>query len=303
MKQWRHTLENFALSCLSVAFRRLPRFISIRIGESLAGLVYLLGLRVAVAKDNLAHAFPDLDQRQIQKIARGCFRHFGALLAEFARLPLVKRENLFDLVEIEASQVLDQARAAGRGGIVVSGHFGNWELMGASIAILGYPVSYVVTRQENELVERQMDKLRRGEGIEIIKRRDATKGVLRALRQNRVVAILSDQDAHEAGAFVPFFGRPASTPRGAALFALRAGAALIFVESYRQGLGKLRVIFERIRTDDLPPDRDAAVYELVRRFTARLEEAVRRHPEQWFWMHRRWKTRPPNDLPPFSEGG
>jgi len=303
MKRWRHTLENFTLSCFGTVFRRLPRSFSIRLGESLAGLVYRLGIRVAVTQDNLEHAFPDLDQRQLRKIARACYRHFGALLAEFARLPLVKRDNLLDLVEIVDAHILDQAHAAGAGVVVVSGHLGNWELMGASIANLGYPASYVVTRQENELVERQMDDLRRGEGIEIIKRRDAAKGVLRALRQNRVVAILSDQDAHEAGAFVPFFGRPASTPRGAALFALRTGAALIFAESCRQDLGKLRVIFERIRTDDLPQDRDAAVYELVRRFTARLEDAVRRHPEQWFWMHRRWKTRPPNDLPPFSEGG
>jgi len=188
---------------------------------------------------------------------------------------------------------MDQARAAGAGVVVVSGHFGNWELMGASIAILGYPASYVVTRQENELVERQMDNLRRSAGIEIIKRRDAAKGVLKALKQNRLVAILSDQDAHEAGAFVPFFGRPASTPRGAALFALRTGAALIFAESYRQGLGRLRVVFDRIPMQDLPAERDAAVFELVRRFTARLEDAVRRHPQQWFWMHRRWKTRPP----------
>ena len=302
MKQWRHGLENFALSGLGIAFRRLPRSISIRLGESLAGLVYLLGIRVPVTKDNLAQAFPDLDPGQIQKIACGCYRHFGALLAEFARLPLIKRENLSDLVEIEGLQVMNQARAEGRGVIVVSGHLGNWELMGAAFAILGYPVSYVVTRQENELVERQMDNLRRGAGTEIIKRRDAAKGVLKALRQNCLVAILSDQDAHEAGAFVPFFGRPASTPRGAALFALRTGAALIFAESYRQGLGRLRVIFERIPVNDLPADRDAAVHELVRRFTARLEKAVRRHPQQWFWMHRRWKTSPPGPPSPLSQG-
>ncbi|HEX7344648.1 MAG TPA: lysophospholipid acyltransferase family protein, partial [bacterium] len=259
-------------------------------------------VRTAVARDNLTQAFPSLDQRRIRQIAHGCYRHFGALMAEFARLPRLSRKNLFDLVDLEGLNVLDAARAAGRGGIVVSGHFGNWELMGASVAVLGYPVSYVVTRQENELVERQMDHLRRRASIDLIKRRDATKGVLKALRENRLVAILSDQDAHEAGAFVPFFGRVASTPRGAAIFALRTGAALIFAESYRQGRGKLKIILELIRMNDLSADHGEAVHELVRRFTARLEEAVRQHPEQWFWMHRRWKTKPPENMPFSSEG-
>ena len=303
MKRWRHNIENFALFCLAISLRLLPRFVSLCIGESLATLVYHLGVRTAVTQENLTQAFPSLDQRRIRQIARSCYRHFGALMADFARLPRLSRKNLFDLVEIEGLNVLDAAEAAGRGGIVLSGHIGNWELMGASVAVLGYPVSYVVTRQENELVEHQMDHLRRCAGIEIIKRREAAKGVLKALRENRLVAILSDQDAHEAGAFVPFFGRMASTPRGAAIFALRTGAALIFAESYRQGRGKLKIILELIRMDGLPANRDEAVYELVRRFTARLEEAVRRHPEQWFWMHRRWKSKPPNDLPPFSAGG
>jgi KDO2-lipid IV(A) lauroyltransferase len=250
-----------------------------------------------VARENLARAFPDLDDKQIRRLAEDCYRHFGALLAEFARLPLLRPGNVPDLVDFEGLEYLDRALQAGRGGIVVSGHFGNWELMGAGASVLGYPVCYVVTGQENERVERLMDRQRERAGITIIKRNEALRGVIKVLRENRLVAILSDQDAHEAGAFVPFFGRPASTPRGAATFALRTGAALLFGESYRQGTGRLKVRFEPVPRDDLPADRDQAVWELTRRFTARLEEAVRRHPEQWFWMHRRWKTPPPENPP------
>lgn len=294
MRRFRQTLEVMGLRLLALLFRSLPRKLSLKIGEILGGLIYSIGIRVEVARDNLTRAFPELDSTQINRIARACYRHFGALMAEFARLPLLRREIVFDLVEMEGLDVLDEALKKGKGGIVVSGHFGNWELMGAAAAVMGYPVSYVVTGQQNEQVEELMDQLRRSAGIQIIKRRQATKGILKALQENRLIAVLSDQDAHEAGAFVPFFGRLASTPRGAAIFALRTGADLIFVQSHRRGADRLKVVYERISFKDLPNDQDEAVLGLTRRFTARLEQAVSRHPEQWFWMHRRWKTPPPD---------
>jgi KDO2-lipid IV(A) lauroyltransferase len=293
MSVLRHSIEFHALQFLARLLRLLPHNASLVVGENLGYLVYLLKIRTEVTRDNLRRAFPDYNEEQIEKIVLGCYRHFGALLAEFARLPLLRSENIGDFVETDDRSVLDESQARGKGGIVVSGHLGNWELMGASTAVLGYPVSYVVTDQQNPKVDRFMDQLRESAGVRIIKRKDAIKGIIKAMRNNELVAILSDQDAHEAGAFVPFFGRPASTPRGAATFALRTGSDLIFVESYRQGRGKLKVIHEFVSLEVLPDDRDAAVHELTRRITARLEEAVRRHPEQWFWMHRRWKTSPP----------
>lgn len=289
----RHSIEAFFLRLLGKLFRMLPRTASLKIGETLGNLVYRLGIRTDVTRDNLRRAYPEFDSERIEETVKGCYRHFGALLAEFARLPLLRKENVDDLVESDDRDVLDQSQARGRGGIVVSGHLGNWELMGASTTVLGYPVSYIVTDQQNPRVDRLMDQLRESAGAKILKRKDAVKNVIKALRNNEIVAILIDQDAHEAGAFIPFFGRLASTPRGAATFALRTGADLIFVESYRQGNSKLRVIHEFVSRENLPDDRNEAVIELTRRFTARLEEAVRRHPEQWFWMHRRWKTMPP----------
>jgi Kdo2-lipid IVA lauroyltransferase/acyltransferase len=293
MSHARHKLEEQALLGLGAAFRRLPRSLGLALGESLGDLVYLLGIRSQVTRENLRSAFPEWSAKEVRRTAHRCYRHFGALLAEFSRLPLLRSENVSSLVDFEGWEILDQALQAGKGGIVVTGHLGNWELMGAAVAVRGYPVSYVVTGQENELVEGLMDRLRESAGVRIIKRHQALKGVMKDLQANRLVAIISDQDAHEAGAFVPFFGRLASTPRGAALFALRSGAALIFADSYRQGRGKLKVVLERISQDQLSDDREAAINELVRRYTARLELSVRRRPEQWFWMHRRWKTPPP----------
>lgn len=296
MSRWRHSVEEYALQILAFFLRVLPRSVSLMVGEGIGSLVYLAGIRRRVTQENLAQAYPEFSAQQVGRIARACYRHFGALLAEFARLSLLRFQNVAELVDVEGWDVLDAALSRGKGGIVVSGHLGNWELMGASAAARGYPVSYVVTGQENPRVERLMDRMRESAGVRIIRRKDAVKGVLKALKENQLVAILSDQDAHEAGAFVPFFGRLASTPKGAATFALRTGANLIFAESYRRGRDRLKVTYELISRDDLPDDQDGAVCELTRRFTVRLEEAIRRHPEQWFWMHRRWKTHPPEKI-------
>jgi Kdo2-lipid IVA lauroyltransferase/acyltransferase len=293
MSNFRHRLEAGILHALGGMMRILPRNSALFAGGLLGELVFRLGIRVPVTTQNLTAAFPELSLPEIRRIARRCYRHFGVLMAEFSRIPLLQPALARELVEVEGYEVLDEALRLGKGAVVVTGHLGNWELMGASGAVLGYPVNYVVTGQENELVEQMMDDLRRNAGVGIIKRREALKEVIKTLRANELVAIVSDQDAHEAGAFVPFFGRLASTPRGAAIFCQRTGAALIFGESYRQGVGPLKVIYEFLDQTGLPTDRDEGVQEIVRRYTARLESAVRRHPEQWFWMHRRWKTLPP----------
>ncbi len=293
MKKWRQDIEAFGLKSLAFLLRTLPHQTSLRLGESLGGLAYRIGIRREVTIDNLTQAFPEWDRTKIESTARACYRHFGALVCEFTRLPLLNPGNVDKLVENDNWDVFDEAQRRGKGGVVVSGHFGIWELKGAAAAVKGYPISYIVTGQQNKRVEALIDEYRGGVGIRIIKKRDAVKGVIKALRENRIIAIMSDQDAHEAGVFVQFFNRPASTPKGAAMFALRTGAALIFAECFRRKNERLKIIMEFIPMDDLPEDREEAIFELTQRFTTRLEEAIRRHPEQWFWMHRRWKTSPP----------
>jgi len=290
---FRHRLEAATLSTITAFLRILPHSASIRIGESLGLLVYKLNIRTEVTRENLKNAFPDLTEADRENIVKACYRHFGSLVAEFARLSMLNSQNVDSLVDVEGYDVLDQVIQGGRGGIVVSGHFGNWELMGASAAVNGYPVAYVVTTQRNKRVELMMDRMRESAGVKIIKRREALKGIIKALKENKLIAILSDQDTHEAGVFVEFFGRLASTPKGAAMFAQRTGAPIIFAESYRQRQGPLKVIFRLLDQSNLPDDSEEAIEEITRRFTKKLEDAVRCHPEQWFWMHRRWKTSPP----------
>ncbi len=171
---------------------------------------------------------------------------------------------------------------------MVSGHLGNWEIGGYMAALRGIPSTFIVTTQKNKLIEAKLDSYRAGCGAEIVKRRVATKGILSALKRKRMVDILIDQDAHEDGAFVPFFGRLASTPRGPAVLHLRTGAPLIFGYTTRLPGERYRLHYERIDSTGIT-DAD----ELTAIMTHKLETAIRIHPEQWFWMHRRWKTLPP----------
>ncbi|MFH1010614.1 MAG: lysophospholipid acyltransferase family protein [bacterium] len=269
----------------------LPRRVSGAMGAALGALVYTLGIRRRVTQENLRAAFPSLPPRAIRQVACATYRHFGRVGVSFAWLPRVSSHALDRWIFVKDLQIFDEALRKGKGAIFVSGHLGNWELMGAIIAALGYPVTYVVTTQRNKRVEALMDRLRESAGAQIVKVREGVRGVLSALKQNRLVAILIDQDAHEAGAFVPFFGHPASTPKGAAIFHLKTGSPLIFARSLRISRERYVIHLEKLDTTALEP-RDAETITALA--TRELEKAIRENPEQWFWMHRRWKTRPPD---------
>jgi KDO2-lipid IV(A) lauroyltransferase len=196
---------------------------------------------------------------------------------------------------------LDAALAERKGVLLVTGHYGNWEIAAATVAARGVPIAAIVRRQGNRLVNDRLNELRHRLGVETITQREAPSRVPRLLRRGGVVGIVGDQDARRAGIFVPFFGRPASTHRGPALFALRLGAPVFSCVARRLPEAGVRyeVAGERVpvvRTGDLEADVQALTAELA----ARLEAQVRLAPEQYFWFHRRWKSRP--DAEPGSEG-
>lgn len=288
---FRHSLEYGFIRFLEVLLRFVPLAIARSVGSSLGTILDAAGIRKRVMLENLKFAFPEKDNQEINAIAKGVYRSFGKTFAEFARLPLLNSNNVTELIEWHNFDVIQSAMSEGKGVVAVAGHLGNWEWMGAATTLRGIPMSYIVTTQTNSLLEDRMDSLRSGCGVEIIKRKDAAKGVLRALRNGKVVAILIDQDAHEDGVFVPFFGRLASAPRGAMVFALRTGSPVVYAEGVRIG-SRFHISFERISLDGLSNTLDEAVYEGMKRCTARLEESIRKHPEQWLWLHKRWKTQP-----------
>lgn len=212
---------------------------------------------------------------------------------EYMRFPAFNKEKILSLCSLEGTQNFDWALKNGKGGVVVAGHFGNWELMGAAIALKGYPVSFLVGEQHNKMVDDRMNNHRSLMGIQIIHMGVAVRGVIKALRSNEFVALLSDQDAGKEGVFIDFFGIPSSTHQGPAIFALKTGAPILFGTAIRLPKGRHRMVCEVLTFDHLKGLTLENIREVTQAYSSLLEKWIRRYPDHWFWMHKRWKSKPP----------
>ena len=259
------------------------------------GAFFFDGLRMRrrVVLRNLALAFPEKSEAERVQIARRSYQNMAKMAFEFMRVPKDK-ETLLNRVQLVGLEAAKAAVSAGKGAPLVAGHFGNWELMGGALALAGLPVAVVVKPQKNRLTDRRINGLRRAMGSRIIYKGDAARGILKALRNGEFVALLVDQDARKEGIFVDFFGRPSSTHHGPAVFALKMGVPIIYGNCFHEPGGRLRAEIEVIDTSHYQGGAtEANVRDLTQLYTAKLEAGIRRAPDHWFWMHKRWKTRPP----------
>jgi len=205
-------------------------------------------------------------------------------------------QEVIERTTMEGFQMFEEAVAEGRGCIVITGHLGNWEIGGAAASARGIPLDVVVQRQANPLFDNDLNRTRNRLGMEVIERGEAPRGVLRSLRGGRAVALLADQNMRAGGIFVDFFGVPAATAKGPALFALRTGAPVLLGVALRLpgGRQRYRVVFERIPVE-VTGNLDGDVERLTALHTAMLQRYVEAYPGQYFWQHRRWKTRPQDE--------
>ena len=279
-------------SAVAAGVRGLPPGQGLAVGERLGELARRLGIRREVAERNLALAFPELDPASRDALLRDHYRELGRVAAEYAILPdLARREPGAVVAEVRGREHLEAARARGRGVIVVTGHVCNFELAGAAVALLA-PLDFVYQPLSNPAMEDWIARRRRQIGVGLIPIGAGVRAIFSALKANRVVAMLADQDARRHGVFVPFFGRPASTPVGPAAIALKTGAPLLVAYDRRLDDGRHRVeLHPPLAVPD--PDAPDAATRLTALHTAALEARIREHPADWFWLHRRWKTAPP----------
>jgi len=288
---------------LEGAVSALPEGAADAFGRRLGAGVHRLGIRRATVERNLRLAFPERTEEWRREVCRRAYQHLGREAAAMLRLAKLDRQAVIDRTVTRGWEEMEDALSEGRGCILVTGHYGNWEIAAATVASRGVPISAIVRRQGNLLVDQRLDETRRRLGVETIVQRDAPRAVPRVLRRNGVVGIVGDQDARRAGVFVPFFGVPASTHRGPALFAIRFGAPVFACVARRlPGRGvRYEVSGTRVpvpRTGDLEADVTALTTELA----LRLEASIREAPEQYFWFHRRWKSKPESEPRVAEEG-
>lgn len=237
-------------------------------------------------------AFPDRDEAWRREVARVCYRHLGRESVAMLRMSTLDREELVARTRVVGLEEVERALARGRGLVFVTGHLGNWEIGGAAVAARGVPLAAVALRQGNPLFDRDLVRTREELGLRVIYKIDAPRAVLRTLNAGGSVALVADQNPIRGGISVEFFGRPANTPRGPAVLALRTGAPVFLAVALRvheEDVG-YEVTFREVPVE-ASGDLEADVHALVQAYTSLLEDAIRDAPEQYFWHHRRWKKR------------
>lgn len=287
----RYALVRVALAMVA----SLPPRLAGRIGRAFGALAFFVaGTERRRALDSLARAFPDLPEAERVRLAKACFRHLGQCAFELACIRKLdaELERWVEWPEADRS-VLEQALAKGKGVLFVSGHVGNWELLARRVAMAGYPCQTIAKETTDPRLTRLVERFREAGRLKSIWRGQdgAAKAMLKALKGGEILGMLIDQDTKVQSVFVPFFGHLASTPRAAADLALRTGAAVVVGFCQRQEGGRYRLSMKEVA---VPPcgDREADAVALTARMTEEIEQAIRRAPAQWVWMHRRWKTRP-----------
>jgi Kdo2-lipid IVA lauroyltransferase/acyltransferase len=291
------TLEYALARSLISGLGALPRPAALALGITLGRIGYWLpGNFRRTGERNLALAFPEQNDAERHRLLRGCFENLGRLLGEFSQLPKATPENLRILIEYDQVGLahLREAEKNRRGVIFLTGHVGSWELLSFGWSALEYPISFLVRPIDNPRIEEMIERIRTRFGNRAIDKKSAARQALRVLREGGTLGILSDLNSqpHE-GVFVPFFGRLACTTASIATLALKTDAVVIptcavWDKKRKHYFFHGDAPVELVRTGDHHKDVELN----TARFAAAMERMVRLYPDQWLWIHKRWKTRP-----------
>ncbi|MGB5986474.1 MAG: glycosyltransferase family 9 protein, partial [Desulfobacterales bacterium] len=297
-KKIKYRLEYLGLWALYGLLRRVPLDSGLRWCGCLGRLLYAMDQKHRRrALINLRHAFPEHSESHHHRTLKAVFANLCRVALEFAHLDRCDGEFVRRRVTVKGREHLESALARGKGMIGVLGHLGNWELAGAILVQLGYPLDAVYHSMRNPYSDRYINAIRRRAGIGLINMRRALWLSAKALKKNHALGLIADQDAGHGGVFIDFFGRAASTAPGPALFAMKMGAPLVFCALIRNPGGRYTLHFRppfKIRRSD---DFDADLAHNTKLWSDELERWVRAYPEQWFWVHRRWHRRPLEEQP------
>ncbi len=245
---------------------------------------FILALRKTTALKNLRLAFPDRSEQWYKKTIHACYQSYSWNLIHFIGFP----ESFLDIqIKVTGREALDEALQQGRGAILVTGHFGSWEILGAWLGQNGYPAAPIVQKQRDPGANLFFYERRQSVHLHQIWQKAGSAAMTDAIRQGKILCLLSDQDARKKGLFVSFFNQPSSTPKGTAVFHYRTGAPMILGVCIQQSPFRYEILFKAIR-----PPAKRNLTGLTQIYTAEMETIIRLYPEQYFWFHRRWKTKP-----------
>ncbi len=299
---WARSYAEFAIAwTILKGVGLLPRRLALKVGQGVGAIAHAVLPHLGRhAEANLRLAFPEMpeiDDAERARIKRGTFQNLGRLLGEVSQFPRFNRNNIESVVQYVGLENYQNAVAAGRGVILLTGHIGAWELSVFAHSIYGYPMSFLARRVDNPLVEQLAERNRTRFGNRSIDKKNSVREVMKTLKSGGVVGILADLNAsREEGVFCDFFGIPACTTAGVATLALRTGAVVLPGYIVWDETAQVhRLHFEAPVETIVTGNRDEDVQTNTARYTKVIESIVRRYPDQWLWIHRRWRTRPEGD--------
>ncbi len=284
---------------------RIPRPALAAFGTFVGWLAWTLGLRRKVALENLRLAFPEKPEAERRAIARANYRHLGQMIPDFLRVPTLGPAELDAIFVTEGWDRFLEARARGRGVIACTAHFGNFDLLAAAQTRRSVPITMISREMGKNPFNDLIRAARQRSGVEdlVVRKGQTMRAAIRSLKEGRVLGYVFDQNQLVRPVFPTFFGVPAATAATPAYLARLTGAAVVFTVSVPLGDGRHRVVIEGPYDPPDTGDRDADDLAFMQLLNDRLEHWVRLHPERWYWLHRRWKTRPPAAPPPAPAPG
>ncbi len=283
----------YALVATVIGFcvSRLPHRMSLVIGGWLGTLVFWFAFQQRrLASEHLRCSLSLADEQSVRTIAKQCFQNLGKTVVEFMRFPRLDKQRIRQYVKLEGVEHVERALAQGKGAIILTGHFGNWELLAASISATVAPLTPIVRELRSPRLNALVSRYREKAGYATIDRNTGIRRALRCLKRNELLGIVADVDTAVSGVFVDFFGRRAYTPYSPVAIALKTGAAILPSFIIRQPDGSHRAIIEPPLVLQRTNVKEKDLVINTQRFTKIIESYIREYPAQWIWMHRRWKT-------------
>ncbi|MBI2427264.1 MAG: lysophospholipid acyltransferase family protein [Ignavibacteriales bacterium] len=274
------------LFILALPFRGVQLF-----GRAFGSFIFhVIPIRKELVLSNLRHAFPEKSEQEIRSTALKNFQNIFETFFETFWIQRMTEKHLRSIVRIPELKTIDEILKRGKGLVMLSGHISNWEMMALVVGLMSdHPLQIIVKKQHNPSVDRLMNRLRTKFNNTVVDMDHAPREILKRLREHGVIAMLADQSGPEEGLFIDYFGRPTSTHVGPAVFALRTQAPVLMTYGVRNTDGTFDVSFEEVDTSDLTGTDDEKIRTITERHVNLLEKFVRRYPDQWLWMHKRWK--------------
>jgi Kdo2-lipid IVA lauroyltransferase/acyltransferase len=295
-------VEYAAVRVILAVLAVLPASIAMRVGVAIGSFAFhLLKKLRRIGMRNLSIAFPEMTDEERHQVLKRAFQNLGRMMATVSRFDRLTPENMRDLVEFsptpEFLEAYERTKSEGRGRILIGGHMGNWELQAFSYPVFMEPLNFLARKMDNPLIDRMVTGIRTRLGNQQLDKANAASGMMRILRAGGNVGVMADVNSHpKEGVFVPFFDVPACTASGVAMLAMRTNAVIVpMFAIWSEEKGRYFTWFDEVIEPANTGDRKKDIELTTASYVAATERAIREHPDQWLWIHRRWKTRPPGE--------